>query len=41
MAVYDRITEEFFVKKNVQFVEIDVSNPDLPVFSFVPGNNEP
>lgn len=41
MAVYDRITEEFYVKKNVQFVEIDVSNPDLPVFSFVPGRNEP
>jgi hypothetical protein len=41
MLVYNRLIEEFWVKNNVQFVEVDVSNPDLPVFKFAPGGGKP
>lgn len=32
MAVYNRMIEEYFVKQGIQFVEVNVVNPDVPWF---------
>lgn len=41
MSVYNRIQEEFWVKKGVQFVEVNVGNPDLGIITYAPGSNAP
>ncbi|MBX3064427.1 MAG: FtsQ-type POTRA domain-containing protein [Anaerolineae bacterium] len=36
MAVYNRIVEEYYTKQGIQFVEVNVSNPDEAYYSRAP-----